>query len=345
MQRLIRLWNLLFDRLLDADGYIDRHEAVKNRREFRLGLLGACFVAVVLLVTAAIYVLPLGKSTYTADLPEAQSLKVGDQVRVAGITVGSVTALDLRPDRVRTRFTVKSDVSIGDATTLEVRMLTAIGGHYLAVLPAGSKPLGSKIIPPDRVKLPYSLVRTLQDAAAPVAQVDGDTLRKNLAALQDSLDNSPDALRRVGRAMQSFVDILNHQNAEVSQALTVAREFLGTVEDSKGLIGQFVRQTGMLEIEGLNKRAEITVALNVTAQLLSRIAALEPTSREVLEPLAEKLRETLPQLKELGAQLDIALPQWKELRDRLVAATAGKDGVTVDQSALNVCIPVPGRGC
>ncbi|MFB8279420.1 MlaD family protein [Nocardia colli] len=327
--------------------HVDRHEAAKNRRELRLGVLGAGFVAVLLLITAAIYIVPIGKSAYTAELAEAQSVKVGDQVRVAGITVGAVTGLELKPDRVRMSFTVKRGVFVGDATSLELRMLTAVGGHYVALFPAGAKPLGDKPIPIDRARLPYSLIRTLQDAAQPTREVDGATLRKNLAALQDSLDQSPDALRQMGTAVQSFVDILNRQNTEVSRALTVMTEFLGTIDQNKSLVGEFVRQIGMLMVTGLDKRAEIEVALRITAQLLSRLAALEPSSREVLEPLAGKLRETLPQLSELGAQLDVAIPAWRELRDRLVAATAGQDGVTIDQAALTPqwCVPVPGRGC
>ncbi|MEU7144587.1 MlaD family protein [Nocardia sp. NPDC046473] len=346
MQRVTSPKGLLH-KLIPDHAHVDRHEATKNRRELRLGLLGAAFVAVLLVITAAIYVVPIGKSTYTAELAEAQSVKAGDQVRVAGITVGSVTGLELKPDRVRMTFTVKRGVFLGDATSLELRMLTAVGGHYVAVFPAGSKPLGNKVIPIDRTRLPYSLIRTLQDAAQPTRDVDGDTLRKNLAALQDSLDQSPDALRRIGGSVQSFVDILNRQNAEVSRALTVMNEFLGTIDQNKGLVGVFVRQIGMLLVEGLDKRAEIEVALRITAQLLSRIAALEPSSREVLEPLAGKLRETLPQLAELGAQLDVAIPAWREFRDRLVAATAGHDGIAIDQAALTpqVCVPVPGRGC
>lgn len=325
----------------------DRHEATKNRREFRLGVIGAAFLAFLLVVTGVIYLLPIGKATYTADIAEAQSVKVGDQVRVAGITVGAVTKLDLRPDRVRMTFTVEREVFLGAETTLEIRMLTAVGGHYVAAFPSGTTPLGKSTIPVDRVRLPYSLVRILQDAAAPISQVDGDTVRANLTALQESLATSPDSLRRLGAAMQSFVGILQRQNTEVSRALAVMDEYMKTVDSNKSLIGTFVREIGMLLVLGLDKRAEIEVALTIAAQLLSRLAAVEPSWREVLAPLAGKLRELLPQLEELGAQLDIAIPAWKDLRDRLVAMTASGAGPVIDQSALTaaVCVPVPGRGC
>ncbi|MFF0531718.1 MlaD family protein [Nocardia amikacinitolerans] len=344
MQRMTqRLLNSLAPQGLSHD----RHQAAKNAREFRLGILGGLFVAALLLATAVIYLVPFGKASYTADLVEANSVKVGDQVRLAGITVGSVTALELGETKVRMTFTVDRDVFLGDATSLEIRMLTAVGGHYVAVFPSGTEALGSRPIPPDRVRLPYSLVRILQDAAAPVSEVDGETLRQNLAALQESLDTSPDALRRMGAATQSFVDILRRQNLEVSRALTVMDEYLRTIDGNKALIGTFVRELGTLMTVGLGKRAEIASALTIAASLLSRIAAVEPSWREVLAPLAGKLRELLPQLEQLAAQLDVAIPQWQQLRERLVAMTASQDGVVIDQSALAapVCIPLPGWGC
>ncbi|MFD0364243.1 MlaD family protein [Nocardia sp. GCM10030253] len=328
----------------------DRHEATKNRRELRLGLIGAVLVVIALAATAVIYVLPLEKTTYTAYLPEAQSIRVGNQIRVAGISVGSVTALELQPDRVRMKFTVNRDVFVGDTTTLEIRMLTVVGGHYVAMIPAGKASLGSKSIPPDRVKLPYSLVRTLQDSAKPVAEVNGGTLRENLAALQTSLDRSPDGLRRMGAAMQSFVTILNKQNAEVSRSLTVTDEFLSIINGNRSLIGQFVRKIGLLEVQGLNKRAEIAEALRIAAELLSRIAALEPSWREQLQPMVDKLMDTLPALRELVGKLDGAIGTLRGARDRLQTAVTPQDGIVVDHSAdtisaPTVCIPVPGKGC
>ncbi|MFC9897971.1 MlaD family protein [Nocardia sp. NPDC127579] len=338
MQRLT-----LLERLLPHTP--DRHEAAAQRREFRLGVLGTAFVAMLLVATAVIYAVPLGKSTYTAELTEAQSIREGAQVRVAGITVGSVTDLELLPDRVRMRFTVDREVFLGADTSLEIRMLTAVGGHYLALLPAGTRALGTTVIPPERVRLPYSLVQTMQDAATPLAQVDGETLRADLAAIQSALRESPDALRRIGSAAQSFVTILQRQNQDVSRALTVLDEYLTVVNANKSLLGTFVRELGLLLTIGLSKRGEIDVALTITAQLLSRIAALEPAHRDVLRPVIAKLRELLPRLHELSAQLDAALPAWRELRERLVAATGSEEGLVIDHSPLTVCVPVPGRGC
>lgn len=327
----------------------DRNEDTKQRREMRLGLLGTAALVVLLIAAGLIYVLPIGKHTYTADLTDAQSVKAGDQVRVAGIPVGSVKSLQLQRKKVRMTFTADDDVHLGDQTTLEIRMLTAVGGHYIAVFPAGTKPLGRKTIPADRVRLPYSLVQTMQDAATPIDQVDGDTLRKNFATLQDSLDNSPDSLRHMTSAMEGFVGILDRQNSEISKALEVMDEYLTTIDRNRSLLGTFVRQIGLLETEGLDKQAEISEALRIAGELLSRIAAAEPAWREVLQPVVDKLLEALPELKDLGARMGQATTAIGDLRARL-QATMTAQGPVLDQSdvtltAPSLCVPVPGRGC
>ncbi|MFE3189810.1 MlaD family protein [Nocardia sp. NPDC059240] len=317
-------------------------------RELRFGLYGAAVLVVLLIAAAAVYVLPLGKATYTADLSEARSVRAGDEIRIAGIHVGSVKSLELRPDRVRMTFTLNDNIFLGDRTTLEVRMLTVVGGHYVAAFPAGDQPLGSTPIPADRIRLPYSLVRTLQDATAPIQQIDGDTLRKNFDALQNSLTDSPDALRRMGTAVQGLVGLINRQNTDVSRAVTVMDEYLTAVNGNRSLLGTFIRKIGSLETDGLAKKAEIATALTVTAQLLARIAGIEPAWHDELEPLADQLEAAVPQLEDLGKRFDQALNSLGDIKSRLQAAAG--TGVTVDQSGItvaapDVCIPLPGREC
>ncbi|WP_194820190.1 MlaD family protein [Nocardia sp. XZ_19_385] len=325
------------------------HTARADRRELRWGAYAAAFVVAVLVAAAVLYLIPFGKSSYTADLAEARSVQAGDEIRIAGVTVGKVTGLELADDHVRMSFTIDSDIFLGDQTTLDVRMLTAVGGHYIAAHPAGSTPLGSKTIPADRVRLPYSLVRTLQDAAAPLGRVDGATLRENFAAVGESLTANPDALRRMGTALADFVEVLERQNNEVSQALEVSSEYLRNIADNKALLGTFIRQIGMLETLGLNKQAEIEEALRITGELLARIAALEPIWRNRLEPLVDALHRSLPQLKDIGARLLQAQNNFLDLKQRLTTAV-GPEGITLDQSHLTLdtprlCVPVPGRGC
>ncbi|WP_225732383.1 MULTISPECIES: MlaD family protein [unclassified Nocardia] len=321
-------------------------ETTQRRRELRFGVACVIAIAVLLVATGAFYVFPPGKTTYTAELSDAESVKTGDQVRIAGVPVGTVTSLRLRPDTVRMTFTVDRGVFIGDQTTLQIRLLTIVGGHYVAAFPSGMKPLGSTPIPADRVQLPYSLVRAMQDATAPIAEVDGETLRKTFDALQTALAGSPDALRRIGDATKSIVDILDKQNAEVSRALAVTDEYLTTVDVNRSKLGEFVRRLGKLESVALAKRDEVLTAVDVTAQLLARIAALEPSWHDVLQPLADKLAEAIPALQRLGAKLDAALRAIHDMSDRLRQLIAPGTAPPPDPAGASpLCIPLPGQRC
>lgn len=333
----------------------DRHEAVAQRRQLVLGIGGLALTLVLMVASGIIYFLPIGKHTYTADLTEAGTVQKGDEVRIAGITVGSVTALELLEDSVRMSFTVENQVFVGDQTTLDIRMLTPIGGHYVAVFPAGRNALGDKAIPADHISLPYSLTKAIQDSARPLAAIDGTTLRANIDALTGALDKSPASVGEMTDAMASFVDVVNKQNEEVNRALDVADEYIGMLSGHRKVLGAMITKIGLMETAVLDRRAEVINTLRIVTELLSRIAAIEPSWTTHLEPLADKLFEARPQLEQLGTRLGEVGTSIGELGKRLQGLASPQGGIAIDQSgqtisapALTVsslCVPVPGKDC
>ncbi|NNH72777.1 MCE family protein [Nocardia uniformis] len=328
----------------------DRHEAAARKRQLWLGIAGMVAAAVLIAASAIIYFLPIGKSTYTAALTEATSAQVGDEIRIAGIAVGTVRSLALHEDSVTMTFTVDRQVFIGAQSTLEIRMLTAVGGHYVSLVPAGDNPLGGTTIPADHVKLPYNLAQAVQDAERPLAAIDGDTLRRNMAALTSALEQNPDSIRDMADAMATFVDLVNRQNNDVSRALDVADEYLTLLGQSRHVIGAMLSKIGLMETVVLNRRAEVLAVLQVVSELLSRIAAIEPAWTIRLQPLAHKLIEAWPQLEQLGNRLGGVADTIGQLNTRLQELATASGGVTIDQStqlisATAVCVPVPGKGC
>ncbi|WP_405136614.1 MlaD family protein [Nocardia sp. NBC_01388] len=341
MQRLRRAGRFLRDLRYGTD--------TDKSTQRLLGVIGLVVVGLVLAVSVVIYVVPLGKHSYLALVDDAGSVHVGDDVRIAGISVGSVTALELTDDAVHMRFTVKNNISIGADTSLDIRMLTPIGGHYVAVTPAGTTPLGSKAIPADRVRLPYNLIQAIQDAQRPLAGVDGDTLRRNLSDLTASLRDSPNSVTTLTDALTAMVGMLNTQNRDVSRALDVADEYLSMLGNSRTIIGTMLTKIGLMETQILDRQADVKEALRVVTELLARIAAVEPAWREQLEPLADRILAAAPQLDQLGQRLGDVSDQLAQAGDRLRALITPQ-GIPIDQSgdtitAPALCVPVPGKGC
>lgn len=327
--------------LIRKDQVID--EETRKKRELRRGIIGAAVVLVLLLGAGAVYILPLGKQTYTAELSEAQSVKAGDDVRIAGISVGEVKSLDLKPDRVVMRFTVNSNVFLGDQTSLDIRMLTIVGGHYVALFPAGDKPLGDSAIPMERVRLPYSLVQTFQDAATPLSKIDGSTLNQNLSALAGSIDAAPESLRTTLATVNTYVDALERQRTQVSNAVAVADEYVRMYDGAKSHLGRLMDNANMLVTILNDKHAEMAEAIRLLSDVVGRLAGAQPAWDESLKP---KLEDAISQLEQLGTRFAPTLTAAQSLQTKLTELMVPAEGGT-DQAAAapQVCIPVPGKDC
>ncbi|RMI32717.1 MCE family protein [Nocardia stercoris] len=335
-------------------------ETGKRRREMRLGLTGVALVGAVAVGSATLYAVPVGKKTYTADLAEAQTVKAGDDIRVAGVPVGTVTSLDLLPDKVVMHFTVDSSVFVGDASTLDVRMLTVVGGYYVALTPAGREPLGSKAIPQDRVHLPYTLMQTFQDAITPLREVDGDTVRRNLTALSTSIDQAPDALRTTLDTLGTYVGALDRQRTQVASALSVADEYLTAYDGAKSDLGRLMDNVNLLETVLQNKKAELAESVGLLQSVIDRLALLAPAWDSTLKPKLQQLIDAMPALEDLGKRLGPVLDSVQSLQQRFAGMVDTGGAVHVDQSGQVVtapagtdtaallghtCVPVPGKDC
>ncbi|WP_084525724.1 MlaD family protein [Nocardia vaccinii] len=318
-------------------------------RDLRWGIAG---IGGALVLVAAIGVLDIvgttPERTYTADLTEAGSVRTGDDVRIAGIPVGKVTSLTLLRDRVRMAFTVRDNVFLGDQTTLGVRMLTIVGGYYLAVEPAGTQPLGSKVIPAQRVILPYNLTQAFQDAVTPVQHTDGNVVRQDLAALTTSVNASPDSLRSAIHAVGDLVGIMDRQNADISHTLSLADEYLTALNANSDVLAQLLTTLRTLEVLVANNRDQISDALHGLAEVLQDFSPLGRAWDASLKQRAQPLADAIPKLRELGGRMNTLLDSLRTLEQRLVPFTESGKGVTVDQSAAttsDVCVPIPGGGC
>lgn len=83
-----------------------------------------------------------GNGTYdlTASFRSIEGVTVGTDVRLAGVKVGTVTALDLNPDTFRAdaRFTILGGLELPEDTAVVVSSEGLLGGSFLEILPGGS---------------------------------------------------------------------------------------------------------------------------------------------------------------------------------------------------------------
>jgi len=108
-------------------------------------LIGAGVVAVALLLAAlAYYRTGTGSvSGYeiNAKLPKADGLAIGTDVRLAGITVGTVSDLTLDPKTylVTVHMNIREDIKLPLDSSVLVTQAGFLGGQYLSITPGGDE--------------------------------------------------------------------------------------------------------------------------------------------------------------------------------------------------------------
>ncbi|AWH91149.1 MlaD family protein [Dietzia lutea] len=325
-------------------------EDADPRAQMWWAVVGVVVLVTIFAVVAGLYLRPPGTDRYMLEIPESGGLAAGDDVRIAGVPVGRVEALELDDDHVDVEFSVDSEHFIGDRTEVSVRMLSPVGGLYVALLPAGDDPLTGPI-PLERAQLPFLVADMFAEADAVIAELDTAELRRALDATARSLDGSPGALETTATDIEAVMDVMARQKTQVEDLLSLSNEYLGTVNANQDLALEIIRGYAVLG-------PQLLAAADDVKTFADGLAGLSGLLFDFLSgPYASKVEPIIPHLKEATRSADELRKSTEEMLDsvtgtvRDLSAVAGPEGrVLIDQSGLTldrpeVCLPQPGMRC
>ncbi|MGW4532294.1 MlaD family protein [Nocardia sp. NPDC004340] len=312
--------------------------------QLRWGIAGVVVCVIALAVAGAVYVIPFGQRTYVADFRISGGARPGDEVRVAGINVGKIRAVDLVGDHVEVAFTVNRDVRVGDRSAVEVKMLTPIGGHYLALAPAGDKDLASKHIPPERTTTPFELSDILDKGTPVFGKVDATTMRDTIGQLNSALVQQPDALRGVIGNANELTGLLAERTDQLNGALTVSDEYIAAIADDKALLADFVKQLGTVADRLGNRKNDIVSMFALLKRLL--IVLHRPLmAYDSIEPSVTQFEQLFSKLMEDPNRLDTVINGMREVINRLSGLLGTQVQIADPAAGVRLCIPFEGKAC
>jgi phospholipid/cholesterol/gamma-HCH transport system substrate-binding protein len=296
---------------------LDEHAAaVRSRRH---GIVGVVVIVAALAATAMAYLNPTGQTGYTAQLPNSGGVRVGDQVRIAGIPVGKVTSVRLAGAVVEMKFEVKGSVPVGSESTLDIKLLTPLGGHYVALDPKGDIPLGRNVIPPQRIALPFEVNDIIQAATPLIKEVNGQVIHDTFTEVANAANKYPDAIRDLLRSADALTTSMSKSTADFHRSLDFANNGLrAAVAERKQLITLF-EQMDVLGKMYTSKTVDILEffnLLNELARVLDRVTVFYGREIGPIVNGLEDITDTLgahPErwgeaLDGLGQSLNIVMP-------------------------------------
>ncbi|MGW0231152.1 MCE family protein [Actinopolymorpha singaporensis] len=252
--------------------------------------------------------LPLigGGTTYAARFGEAGGLRADDEVRVAGVKVGHVRAVELAGSHVRVEFRITDDrVRLGRDTGAAIRIRTLLGRKYLSLVPAGPGRLDpAREIPQSRTVSPYDVVEAFSDLATTTGRIDTaqlatalDTLSATFAGTPAEVRGSLDGLSRLSRTIAS-------RDEELHRLLAHANQVSRVLADRDTELVALVRD-GDLVLREVRARRALIHQLLVTAQELSaQISGLVADNQARLEPALKRLASVVGMLRANQDSLD-----------------------------------------
>jgi len=219
---------------------------------------------------------------YVGVFADATSLNKGDDVRMAGVKVGTVTSVEVADDRVaRVRFTVAENAPLGAGARALLRFRNMVGQRYIALEPGD---VNGRRLAPGHV---FGL-----DATEPA--LDLTVLFNGFQPLFRLLD--PDDVNTLSA---QIVAVFQGEGATVEGLLESTASLTSTLADRDQVIGELV--TNLSSVLGVvqERSSQLDTTLVTLQQLVSGLAEDRTTIGSTIEGLSA-LSESVAGLLEEG---------------------------------------------
>jgi phospholipid/cholesterol/gamma-HCH transport system substrate-binding protein len=224
------------------------------------------FIIVTTLATSVLVIL-IGNLTfektreYKAIFTDATGVVKGDDIRIAGVKVGSVKKVEIY-DRTKARvtFSVRDATAVTESSTATIRYRNLVGQRYISVtqgagdtarLPAdsvipdsrtepaldltvlfnGFKPLFAALTPADVNRLSYEIIQVFQGEGG---NIEG--LLRSTGSVTQTLADRDELIGGVINNLNAVLNTVGDRDSELSNLIVQFRSFLGGLVKDKDAI-------------------------------------------------------------------------------------------------------------
>lgn len=279
-------------------------------------LLAAALLGGISLVVKRVYFAP---STVTAYFLSATGIYRGDEVRVAGVNVGTI--VDIEPVGGQARMTLRIDRDVpipADAKAVIVAQ-SLVAARYVQLTPAyettGPTMADNAVIPVDRTAIPVEwdevkeqLTRLATDLG-PQAGQPGTSISRFIDSAANAMNGNGDKLRRTIAELSGVGRTLADGSGNLVDVIRNLQTFVTALRDS-----------GEQIVEFQNRFATLTSVVNDEADIGSALADLNSAVTDVQRFVAGSRDQTAEQIQRLANVTQNLVDHRMDLENLLHAA-------------------------
>jgi phospholipid/cholesterol/gamma-HCH transport system substrate-binding protein len=272
----------------------------RGKHLIRSGFIGVTLILLVITVGLQ----PQRLQTWATSLPhqalftEAGGLAAGNDVKVSGVKVGSVSKVELQQGKALVTFMVNGKVRLGSDTTAQIRTGTLLGQRVLTLESDGQGSLRpGEVIPVSRTSSPYSLTEALGEFTANTRDTDTAALNQSLDTLSATIDKVAPQLAPTYDGISRISKALNERNDSLAGLLSTAADVTGILSQRSQQVNTLILNAnellGVLE----QRRYAIVNLLANTSALSQQLQGLVADNEAELAPALEKLNSVTEMLQ------------------------------------------------
>ncbi len=253
--------------------------AVLDKRTFNDLIKLVVFIVVTTLATGVLVVTIgnlsfQGSRDYRAEFVDATGVVKGDDIRIAGVKVGTVNDIEIFDrNRALVSFSVEETTMLNQATTATIRYRNLVGQRYIAldqqvgdaevlqendtipvaqtspaldltVLFNGFKPLFEALSPDDINKLSYEVVQVFQGEGGTL-----ESLLSNTASITSTLAARDQVIGDLITNLNTVLDDLADRDDQLSDLIITFRTFVAGLKQDRQAILSSLDQISSLSVE------------------------------------------------------------------------------------------------
>ncbi|RLV55019.1 MCE family protein [Aeromicrobium phragmitis] len=263
---------------------------------------------------------------YTAMFTDATSLNKGDDVRMAGVKVGTVEHIRVAENRLaEVRFTVSNQVRVRGGTTAELRFRNLVGQRYIALEPPedpgptlqagytfgtsatrpaldltmlfnGFQPLMKFLSPEDVNKLSEQIIAVFQGEGATV-----EGLLSSTASLTQTIAEKDEVIGQLIDSLSAVLTTINSRSDQLDTTIITLQQLVSGLAEDREVIGSTLDGLGNLTVSVSELLEEGRAPLKGSIAALDRLSGNLSNAEAVLNSFFEVLPTKLDRIGRLGS--------------------------------------------
>lgn len=299
----------------------------------------------VLLVSSAAFLATahlFAPTTITAVFANANAIYPGDDVRIAGVKVGTITGIE--PDAIQAVYSMEIDHGVRVAEDAKAVVVTQnlISARFVQLTPGGSSGLAmadGAVIPRDRTAVPVEWdevkeqLNRLATDLGPTGQMATSSVGRFINSAAGAMDGNGEKLRRTLTELAGISRVIADGSGDITEIISNLQTFVRVLRESNAQIVQFQDRLATLTSVVDGSRSDLDAALvNLSAavgEVQRFVAGTRDRTTEQVARLVDVTQNLVIHRDDLEQVMHVAPSAIANAYNMMDPRTGGASGVFV----------------